>query len=118
VGGDPGEIHWGPARPTGVGDPQPLLGCVNHGGRAVEADRPISEPPNQAARPRSCSDRARALSCAFLFLVAVHMERRSQRCHQGHGAPPGSLALTGRRPLAGDHPRSPAISCDRLGAQR
>ena len=40
VGGDPDQVHRGPAGPTGVGDPQPLLGRVNHGGCAVEADRP------------------------------------------------------------------------------
>jgi len=36
----------------------------------------------------------------------------------GRGAPPGSVALTGRRPLAGDHPRPPAISSERTGPRR
>src|SRR5512133_99945 len=94
-----------PARLTGVQRSQPefatrsrCLGSSTSAAAPFSPTAPISEPPNQVARPRSCKDRETVLSAAIPLLLRTW---RSGAGSAGWPAAPAPVGVV--RPIAGPY---------------
>jgi hypothetical protein len=98
------------AHPSGVQRAQPVLatrrrwvGSWTTAAAPLTPAAPISEPPNQAARPRSCRVRARVLSVDVIRIVpftVIVQERASSGPAVGGTARRGTVRSAGHRAMA------------------